>query len=112
VKTPIKSTDPRKKMIVEALKKSTGANKITSVYRISESEFQGDCLNGNRSGYENIGTFIFTVKTCEYCGKSKQDVNSTDDPYICRKYKTIIHNTSYAMIAIKEHWKIFRRMYD
>jgi len=82
MKTPIKSTDPRKKMIVEALKKVSGANKVTSVYRISESEFQGDCLKGNRSGYENMGAFTVTMKTCEYCGKSKQDVSSTDDPYM------------------------------
>lgn len=58
MKKHIKSTDPRKKLITNLLKTKTGANKVTNVYETDE-DFQGDCLKGNRSGYEKLGTFSF-----------------------------------------------------
>jgi hypothetical protein len=57
MKKHVKSTDPRKKFIVTALKALTGANKVTCVYELDNSVFQGDCLKGNRAGYEKLGTF-------------------------------------------------------
>jgi hypothetical protein len=58
---PIKSNDPRKRQIMEALKKKSGANRVTCVHESSNSDFfEGSCLKGNRSGYENLGTFSVT----------------------------------------------------
>jgi hypothetical protein len=59
VAKPVKSNDPRKKAIVAALKLKSGANKITCVYEVNNT-FEGSCLKGNRSGYENLGTFMVT----------------------------------------------------
>lgn len=71
MKRHIKSDDPRKKSIVAALKAKAGANKVTQVYQIGESEFQGDCLKGNRSGYLNLGTFNVTNEEIAVLSKEK-----------------------------------------
>ena len=56
----VKSTDPRKKSIVEALKRVSGGNKVTLVKEHDDGRFEGHCLRGNRYGYESLGTFIVT----------------------------------------------------
>lgn len=72
--TNVKSTDPRKKSIVTALKESTGANKITLVKEIAKHIFQGHCLKGNRSGYVSLGTFIVTFNFSGELEKCEQKI--------------------------------------
>ena len=61
----VKSTDPRKPAVVAALKRITGATRITSVKEISDGQgFIGTCLM--RSGlssrrYIPLGAFIVSL---------------------------------------------------
>ena len=56
----IRSYDPRKKQIVEALRKKSGCSKITMLEETAEG-FRGSCLKskGNRC-FENMGKFTVT----------------------------------------------------
>lgn len=56
----VKSTDPRKKDIMAALKRISGANKVTLVKENNPDSFEGHCLIGNKAGYKSLGTFIVT----------------------------------------------------
>jgi hypothetical protein len=56
----VHSTDPRKPYIMDALKKESGGNKVTCIRELGDGYFKGNCMSGNRSGYEKLG--IFTVK--------------------------------------------------
>ena len=56
----VKSTDPRKPEIMAALKRKSGANKVTLVVENKDGSFSGSCLKGNRSGYDNLGAFTVT----------------------------------------------------
>jgi len=59
----VKSTDPRKALIMVALKKASGANKVTLVKEHADGRFEGHCLKGNRYGYESLGTFTVVLKS-------------------------------------------------
>lgn len=48
----VRSTDPRKPAIVAAMKRSTGATKITLVREVTPGVFEGNCLKSARA----IGT--------------------------------------------------------
>lgn len=56
----VKSTDPRKPEIMAALKRKTGANKVTLVKENNDGSFSGSCLKGGRAGYQQLGTFTVT----------------------------------------------------
>jgi hypothetical protein len=49
----VKSTDPRKKLVVQQFKQLFGANKVTEVREVSQSRFSGRCFKslGNRKYY-------------------------------------------------------------
>ncbi|MCE5280805.1 MAG: hypothetical protein LLG93_01785 [Deltaproteobacteria bacterium] len=51
MRKPIKSTDPRKPAIVQALKAATGAKKITNVTEEGPATFRGRCLGPMKSPF-------------------------------------------------------------
>lgn len=53
----VKSTDPRKSAIMAALKRKSGANKVTLVKESEYGGFEGHCLIGGKAGYKSLGTF-------------------------------------------------------
>lgn len=62
MKTPVKSSDPRKREIMEALKvKSVTGNKVTRVYELPDGSFEGHVMSGNRDGYTSLGTFNIRI---------------------------------------------------
>lgn len=62
MKTYITSANPIKQAITKALKKQTGADKVTMVYQIGANQFQGNCFKhvGSRQ-YQDLGTHTVTV---------------------------------------------------
>lgn len=54
---PIKSTDPRKPAIVEAMKRKANATKITNLREVSPGLYEGTAMRGNPNGRG----FIFAV---------------------------------------------------
>lgn len=54
----VNSKDPRKPAIVAALKRLTGASKVTLVKEVEPGVFQGECLRYGCNGYyERLGTY-------------------------------------------------------
>lgn len=56
----VKSSDPRKPGIVEALKAASGAGKVTSVVECKDGSFAGHCMVRDdkprgRGGYDSVG---------------------------------------------------------
>lgn len=58
----IHSTDPVKKLVVNAIKLKSGANKVTLVKEVSEGVYQGHALKTNGRGAEmtSLGTVTVT----------------------------------------------------
>lgn len=58
----IKSTDPRKKLIVSAIKAKTGASKVTLVKDLGDGTFQGHALKitARNLPQESLGTVTVT----------------------------------------------------
>lgn len=68
-KKNVKSTDPRKTAVLAALKRRSGANKVTLVKEfftesgdLSGHYFEGHCMKGsNRTGWESLGTVVIAA---------------------------------------------------
>lgn len=60
---PVKSTDNRKKQIMNAIKAKSGANKVTIVKELKDGSFQGHAMKGNRTdGYKSLGMVNVTAE--------------------------------------------------
>lgn len=58
----VKSTDPRKKQVVNAIKAKSGANKVTLVKQLRDGSFQGHAMKGDRQGYQSLGMVTVTAQ--------------------------------------------------
>ena len=58
----IKSTDPRKKLISNAIKAKSGGSKVTLVKELNDGTFQGHALKtkGRDQPQDSLGFFIVT----------------------------------------------------
>lgn len=70
----VKSTDPRKKGIIAAIKAKSGGTKVTMVKELGDGTFQGDAMiAGPRGGKaQRLGTFVVTPTEAGVANVSQQ----------------------------------------
>jgi hypothetical protein len=60
------STDAMKKAVMAALKRKTGATKITQVKRLDNGDYTGNCFRRNHTlKYECLGFHSVTQEECD-----------------------------------------------
>jgi hypothetical protein len=70
----VKSTDPRKKSITNAIKAKSGATRVTLVKELNDGTFSGHALKTNGRGKEQTSLGFFTV-TSEEAGLNSGTAN-------------------------------------